>query len=65
MVGGDTFSPPAPVLGPKQKLALSHSSTVRGGQHGTKYVAIEWIVQAAFVGEISSVVYLEQGQNRS
>ena len=64
MVVGDTFSPLPPVLGSEQKklalspsltfpkLAISRSSTVRGGPYDAKYVTFEYIVQAAFVGDI-------------
>ena len=44
VVGGDTFSPlSVPVLGPEHnKLSMSPSSTtVHGGQYGTKYVTFE------------------------
>ena len=42
MVGGDTFSRLAPVLGPEQEqLAMSPSSTVHDGQYDTKYVTFE------------------------
>ena len=52
MIGGDTFSALAPVLDPlTQKLAMSPSSTVHGGQHGTKYAAVELLLRAAFVAD--------------
>ena len=50
MIGRDTFSAPAPVLGPQQKkLALSPSSTVRGGQHDAKCLTFELPSHATFV----------------
>ena len=52
MIGWDTFSAVAPVLGPKQKLAMSPSSTVHGGQHDTKYVTFELLLRAAFLADI-------------
>ena len=51
MIGRNTFSAQAPVLGPEQKSWLSPSSTVYGGQHDTKYVPFELIWQAAFVAD--------------
>ena len=63
MVGGETFSPLAPILGPEKKGAMSTSSPVHGGQYdnipNTWHVILERMVQAVFVGEGSSVVYLE------
>ena len=43
VVGGDTFSPLAPVLGPEEKnwVHTSPSSTAHGGQHNIKYVTLE------------------------
>ena len=39
MVGGDTFLPLAPVLGPQQKnVAMSPSFAVHEGQYDTKYL---------------------------
>ena len=35
VVGGDTFSPLAPILGPEKKVAMSPSLTVRGGEYDT------------------------------
>ena len=52
MIGRDTFSVLAPVLGPQQnKKAMSPSSTVYGGQHDTKYVTFELLMHAAFVAD--------------
>ena len=34
-----------------KKLAMSPSSTVHGGQHGTKYVTFELVMRAAFVAD--------------
>ena len=53
MIGRDTLSALAPVLGPSQKkLAMSPFSTaVHGGQHDTKYVTFEFLVHAAFVAD--------------
>ena len=39
VVGGDTFSPLAPVLGPEQNTWLSPSCTVRGGQYSFRSLA--------------------------
>ena len=42
LVGGDTFSPLASVLGPEQKkTAMPPSSTVHGGQYDSKDVTFE------------------------
>ena len=50
MIGRDTFSALAPVLGPSQeKLVMSPSSTVHGGQYDTKYMAFELLLRVAFV----------------
>ena len=50
MIGRDTFSVLAPVLGPlTKKMAMSPSSTVHGGQHDTQYVTFELQIHAAFV----------------
>ena len=38
VVGGDTFSPLAPILGPEKKVAMPPSSTVHGVQYDTKYL---------------------------
>ena len=52
MIGRDTFSVLAPVLGPyRKKLAMSPSSTVHGGQHDTEYVTFEFLLHAAFVAD--------------
>ena len=51
MIGRDTFSALAPVLGPLKKLVMSPSSTVHGGQHDTKYVTFELLLHAAFVAD--------------
>ena len=49
VIGRDTFSVLAPVLGPWQKKAVSPSSIVHGGKHDTKYVTFELLLHAAFV----------------
>ena len=36
-----------------QKLAMSPSATVHGGQYDTKYVALELLLDAAFAADIS------------
>ena len=36
MVGGDPFSPLAPILGPVKKVAMSPSFTGLGGEYDTK-----------------------------
>ena len=36
VVGGDTFSPLAPILGTVKKMAMSPSFSVRGGEYDTK-----------------------------
>ena len=54
VIGRDTFSALAPVLGPPQKTGyMSPSSTVHGGQHDTKCVTFEMllILHAAFVAD--------------
>ena len=54
MIGRDTFSALAPVLGPQQKKlasSMSPSCTVHGGQHDTKHVAFEFLLHAAFVAD--------------
>ena len=51
MIGRDTFSVLAPVLGPKQKKAMSPFSTIHGGQHDTKYLTFELLMHAAFVAD--------------
>ena len=53
MIGRDTFSALAPVLHPQpKKLATLLSSTVvHGGQHDTKYVTFDLIMNAAFVAD--------------
>ena len=52
MIGRDTLSARAPVLGPlTKKLAMSPSSTVHGGQHDAKYVTFEVLLHAAFVAD--------------
>ena len=52
MIGRDTFSVLAPVLGPlTKKMAMSPSSTVHGRQHDTKYVTFELLMHAAFVAD--------------
>ena len=38
LVGGDTFSALAPILGPEKKVVMSSSSTVHGGQYENKYL---------------------------
>ena len=38
LVGGDTFSALAPILGPEKKVVMSTSSTVHGGQYDNKYL---------------------------
>ena len=38
LVGGDTFSALAPILGPEKKVVMSTSSTVHGGQYDDKYL---------------------------
>ena len=49
MIGRDTFSALAPVLGLKKKnLAMPPSSTVHGGQHDIKYVTFELLLHATF-----------------
>ena len=64
MIGRDTFSVPAPVLGPSQKkLAMSPSSTVHGGQHDAKYVTFELIMHAAFVADSIWVFMLEPARS--
>ena len=51
MVGGDTFSPLAPVLGPEpKKLAMSLPSTVHGSQYDTKYQVCDIRVDGATGG---------------
>ena len=61
MIGRDTFSVLAPVLGPQQKKWICHpSSTVHGGQHDTKYVTFELLMHAAFVADEIGGVMLEQ-----
>ena len=57
VIGRDTFTPLAPVLGQRKKLAMSPPSTVRGGQHDTKYVAFELLLHAAFVAGLSLGFY--------
>ena len=53
MIGRDTFSALAPVLGPPtKKLAMPPSCTaVHGGQHDIKYVTFELLLHAAFVAD--------------
>ena len=51
MIGRDTFSVLAPVLSPSQKMAMSPSSTVKGGQHDTKYATFELLMHVAFVAD--------------
>ena len=52
MIGRDTFSVLAPVLGPQQKKgAMSPFPTVYGGQHDTRYVTFELLMHAAFVAD--------------
>ena len=52
MIGQQTFSALGPVLHPQQqKLGMSPSSTVHGGQHDTKYVTFELSLHAAFVAD--------------
>ena len=42
----------APVLGPEQqKLAMSASSTVHGGQRDTEHITFELLMHAAFVAD--------------
>ena len=70
MVGGDTFSPLAPVLpGTKgmsltTKLAMSPSSTVHGGQYDTKYVPSVKPLHAASVTDTFWGVSLEPACSR-
>ena len=50
----------------KDKVAMSPSFTVHGGQYDTKYVTFEQIVQAAFVGvKFSKVVFVGYVQNHT
>ena len=51
MIDPDTFSAIAPVLGQTKSLALPPSSTVCGGQYGTKNVTFELSLHAAFVAD--------------
>ena len=52
MIGRDALSVLAPVLGPEQqKLAMSASSTVHGGQRDTKHITFELLMHAAFVAD--------------
>ena len=52
MIGRDTFSALAPVLGPQQKkLATSPSCTIHGDQDDTKHVTFELLLHAAFVAD--------------
>ena len=51
MIGRDTFSVLAPVLGPSQKNGYVTSSTVHGCQHDTKYVTFQLLLHAAFVAD--------------
>ena len=51
MIGRDTFSVLAPVLGPSQKNGYVTSSTVHGGQHDTTHVTFELLMHAAFVAD--------------
>ena len=61
MIGRDTFSALAPVLGPSQeKLVMSPSSTVHGGQYDTKYMVFEYTLRAAFVVDAACFLSLNQ-----
>ena len=60
MIGRDTFSALAPVLGPSQKMAMSPYSIVHGGQHNTKYVILELLLHATFVADEIGVSYSNQ-----
>ena len=51
MIGRDTLSVLAAVLGPSKKMATSLYSIVHGGQHDTKYVTFELLMHAAFVAD--------------
>ena len=51
VIGRDTFSVLAPVLGPSQKNGYVTSSTVHGGQHDTTHVTFELLMHAAFVAD--------------
>ena len=64
MIGRDTFSALALVLGPStKKLAMSTSSTVHGGQHDTKYVTFDLLMHAAFVANEIWGFMLEPARN--
>ena len=55
MVGGDTFSPLAPVLGPDQQNGLCHPLplfAVHGDQCDTEYVTFEQLLHAGFAADI-------------
>ena len=55
----------APVLGPEQqKLAMSASSTVHGGQRDTKHITFELLMHAAFVADEIWDFMLEPASNR-
>ena len=51
MIGQDTFSVLAQPKSLTQKMAVSPSSTVHGGQHDTNYVTLELLMHAAFVAD--------------
>lgn len=59
VIGRATFRAVALVLGPQTDLAIVLSSTTRGGQGHTKYVALEFQWHATFVADESSGIILE------
>ena len=53
---GHVFGASASPRSSTKKVVMSPSSIVYGGQYDTKYVTFKYLLHAAFVGEIFSVV---------